>query len=84
MSLSIFLLEKEKIAMLSLFHLPLLSCYVCPVVVSSRRSHLTFELEGCCGHGTTRSPSALSRTAESVLVLQAMVVPATVKPSEES
>lgn len=46
---------------LSLFHLPLLSYHSPPVVVSSHSSHLTFELEGCCGHGITKSPSALLR-----------------------
>lgn len=68
---------------LFLFHLPPLSYHTPPVVVSSHSSHLTFELEGCCGHGITKSPSALLRTAESVLQ-QAMVVPATVRPSNET
>jgi len=82
-SLFIFLLGFFFSCCLSLFHLLLLSCHISPVVISSHGSHLTFELEGCCGQGITKSPSALLRTTESVLQ-QATVVPATVRHSKET
>lgn len=46
------------LTVVSLFSFPLLSHQPPPVTVSSLSSHLAFEPEGCCGRGTTKSPSA--------------------------